>query len=292
MINSSNNDLKFNRPIFINFRTNAKLFKVNFELSDVISGNYPHIGVTAREGISILYRRINEEFYYNVDVMSRHKSFTINLGEILPNDDFFEILIYGPILNKLAYLDIEISNEFDFEKINTQSRKNILIGGGIHSFGVGCTTSSVMFSNILGRKNGVNITNISQYDTNYLERLFDEYNSENLSNFDVGILELDYCNQNEDILDKYLLNVVDLFNSKCNHLIGWYTLQDRDKNKKDKINFLLSDYIKENRIIIKDLSYLYNAENLNKCTFGRNFINDTANIYIYKALNKIIGEWI
>lgn len=292
MVNSSNNDLKFNRPIIVNFKTNSKIFKVNFELSSVISGNYPHIGVTAREGISILYKRINENLYYNVDVMSRHKSFTIDLREILPNDDFFEILIYGPILNKLAYLDIEIGNEFTFEKIDTQSRGNILVGGGLHSFGVGCTTSSVMFSNIIGRKHGVNITNISQYNTDYLDILYNEYTFENLSNYDIGILELDYCNQNDEIVDEYLLKVVDLFRSKCNHLICWYALQNRDNNKKNKINDLLREYTKENKIIMKDLSYLYGGEYFNKCTFGRNFINDTANIYIFKELNTIIGELI
>ena len=292
MVNSSNNDLKFNRPIIINFKTNAKLFKINFEVSNIVSGNYPHIGVTAREGVSILYKRLNEDLYFNADVMSRHKSFTIDFREILPNDDFYKVLIYGPILSKLEYFDVEISNEFDLEIINNESRKSILVGGGLHSFGVGCTTSGVMFPNILGRKLDVNVTNISQYDANYLQSLYANYNDENLSNFDIGILELDYCNQNDKIVEEYLVKVVDLFKSKCDYLIGWYALEDKDEIKKNRIAELLEDYIDKDEIIIKDLSCLYEKENFNKCTFGRNFINDTANIYIFRALNKISGDLI
>ena len=114
MVNSSNNDLKLNRPIIINFKTNAKIFKVNFELSNIVKGNFPHVGVTAREGIAVLYRRLNEKNYYNMDVMSRHKSFTLDFREILPGDDFFEVLIYGPILSQLEYFDIERITQFRY----------------------------------------------------------------------------------------------------------------------------------------------------------------------------------
>lgn len=290
MVNSSNNDLKLNRPIIINFKTNAKIFKVNFELSNIISGNFPHVGVTAREGIAVLYRRLNEKNYYNMDVMSRHKSFTLDFREILPDDDFFEVLIYGPILSQLEYFDIELSHNFRIEVIKRDSCKNILIGGGLHSFGIGCTTSGVMFPNIIGRKFNSNIINISQYDSNFLKVLYDTYKDIDLPKCDLGILELDYFNQNEKILDEYLINVVNLFKSKCDKLICWYTLPPDDSYRKNHIHDLLNQNFNKNELIIKDLSCLYNKEYLNKCTFSKNFINDTANICIFKELSKIIGE--
>ena len=98
-------------------------------------------------------------------------------------------------------------------------------------------------------------------------------------------------NQNEKILDEYLINVVNLFKSKCDKLICWYTLPHDDSYKKNHIHDLLNQNFNKNELIIKDLSCLYNNEYLNKCTFSKNFINDTANIYIFKELSKIIGEF-
>ena len=72
-------------------------------------GNFPHFGVTAREGIHILYRYPNTKNWFNVDAFSsRNSPITVNMKYIIKEDEEYEILIYKPILSEISKLEIEM----------------------------------------------------------------------------------------------------------------------------------------------------------------------------------------
>ncbi|MFM5882144.1 hypothetical protein [Methanobrevibacter gottschalkii] len=287
--NSNRNDYS-NTNCFV-FETNAQNFKINYSIKDVIHGNFPHVGITAREGICVLYFSPIKKTWLNVDVYTRSSSVNVLMSHMVEKGQNYKIMIYGPILSKLNSLYIEISDDYYAKIINEYGNLNVSIFGGIHSFGIGCTTVGLMFSNILGRKLNLKINNISFNEQNYLLSLnkFLKKSKFNI-HYNVGIVELDYYNQSDDVVEKNLRNVVHCINECCDIVIGWFSIPKPKKYKKDKIYEILSDEIEKGIIIIEDCSFLYDGENYEMCTFGNNFINDAGNVLIFKRLQKILGE--
>ena len=64
-------------------------------------------------------------------------------------NEMYEILIYGPIGANLTKLQI-IMNDDDYGTIiDWIPEKSMIAVGGANTFGIGCTTASFLFSNIL-----------------------------------------------------------------------------------------------------------------------------------------------
>ena len=87
------------KPYFFKFESNAQHFRIHYQAKNVVSGNYPHIGVTAREGIHVLYRNKGTVQWLNVDAFtSRNSPIAVNMKYLAQNNQDYEILIYGPLL--------------------------------------------------------------------------------------------------------------------------------------------------------------------------------------------------
>ena len=43
------------------FFTDAQRFVINYAVDEVKAGNFPHVGITAREGLAVLYRKCKED---------------------------------------------------------------------------------------------------------------------------------------------------------------------------------------------------------------------------------------
>lgn len=277
------------RPHIINFKTNAQNFKIYYSVKNTVNGNFPHFGITAREGIHLLYRYQNTKNWFNVDAFSsRNSPISVNMKHIIKEDEEYEILIYEPLLSEVSELKIEIPKNYEIEYLENKKDKTILIAGGAHSFGVGCTACGVMFPNILGRKLDYNIQNVSFNRRNFLEFTYKYFKNNKHPKVELGILELDHILQYDEIFDEYAEKVIQQMKSNTDKLICWYTIPKTADKKHTKLKKLIENYSKDKKIKIVDLSFIYDEEYSEMCTHSKNYINDTGNIMIYKKLEEII----
>ena len=173
-------------------------------------------------------------------------------------------------------------NSFDFNK-------KILVAGGLHSFGIGCTSAGYMFSNILSRKINADVSHLTYNSADYLNLIYNDLkNLDYKSSYDIGILELDYVAQNDEYVEKYLEDVVDILSNKCKLVIGWFSIPLKEY-KKDNILEILDYNVSNKNLIICDINSIY-GELKDICTYSNRFINDSANVVIYEELKKIIVE--
>lgn len=281
-----NKSLNIRSPFVYRLRTNATSFKIFYELEYVRKGTFPHIGVTAREGLLVMFKRPKDKSWMVVNAYSRKSPVTVNMKLVVNEGEEYDLLIYGPMLATFSELYLDIPEGCPIVSIEENEIDRILIAGGNNSFGVGCTTTSMLFSNIIGRKTNSIINNFSINKNNFLKEYHAMYIGGNrkVPMHDICILELDSYPQSEEDLEKYLKDVVDLFKSRCKKLICWFALPPESESKKYLIKELLKDY--EDEIIIEDMSCIFSKEYADMCVYSNRFINDTANVMIYKKLRK------
>lgn len=298
VLNLLTEDIKSNmaNPKVFKFKTNAQRFKINFKVTDIIQGNYPHVGIPAHEGIMVLYRKTvdspnndsKERTWYNVEAFTERYDTTVFMHHLVNPGEEYEVMIYGPILSKISQLEIEYPEGTFAEEIKNSPNSKILVAGGTMSFGIGCTTSAMLFSSILSRKLNASVEHLTFNNSNYLNEIYKFYKENNAKKeYDIGILELDYSNQKDEIVETYLKNVIKMMKSHCKKLICWYSLPPYRSYKKNNINRILNEMQSDN-IIVKDMSYLFDKEHFDICAYSGNFINDSANMLIYKNLEEII----
>ena len=275
------------KPCIFRFEADVQRFKIHYQNKDEPSGNYPHMGVTAREGLHVMYRITGTTQWLNVDAYtSRNSPITVNMKYLAQAGKTYEILIYGPVLSDIDLLKIEIEDESEITVLDNSISKDIVFLGGIHSLGIGCTASGVMFSNILARRFDKHFQNISFNDINHLKAIHEKINE--LDKYDTIILELDYARQDSAVFDKYAKKVIRRLNSKCNKLICWYAVP-KSGEKYSKLTEFGQKNSKRN-VSILDMSFIYDEEYSEMCTHSGNFINDTGNIMIYKKLYEEINR--
>jgi hypothetical protein len=261
------------------------------KIEEHINGFYPHVGLSAKKGLLLLYKTSDNENWLNVDaITSRHNS-TVNMTHLVKKGEEYEILAYGPILSKITQLDIILPEGSTGTIIKDDYDCQILVAGGLYSYGIGCTTTSLMFSNILGRKVNSIISNISFKENTFLKKTYALLkNTPNFPEYTIGILEVDNFSQDEKYVDKYLKKTINLMKTHCKQVICWYSISDDILNNKEKVLKILREYDLDNKIIFIDLSFIFNEENKDICTYSDKFINDTGNIMIYKEMEDIVLE--
>lgn len=278
------------KPHIFKFEADAQRFRIHYQIPDELSGNYPHMGVTAREGIHVLYRISGTTQWLNVDAYTyRNSPINVNMKYLANDDQSYEILIYGPVFSEIKLLKIEVEDSSKITLLSNDISNDLLFVGGIHSSGIGCTASGVMFPNILARRFDKHFQNISFNEINYLKTIHEKLNRYNLGKYDTIILELDYIRQDGAVFDKYAEKVIKKLKSRCKNLICWYAIP-KSEEKYSKLNEFAQKYSKKRDIAILDLSFIYDEEFSEMCTHSKNFINDTGNIMIYKRLYEQINQ--
>lgn len=266
------------------FRTNAPNFKINYTINHSVRGNYPHFGISAREGLMVLYRFVDEDIWFNLDAFARFSGVVASMDYITDGNRFYDVLIYGPNLTGLDELEIEIPDGFDGEILQTNSSRKMMVLGGLNSFGIGCVTSGVFFSNILQRTFDAEVKKVVFNESNFLDKIYNYLkNEDDLPHVDISILEVDYINQNDEYVDKYLNEIIDILKLYSDYVICWLTIPNNKKYKRQKARELLND-----KVIFEDLSYIHD-DFTDMCTYSRFFINDSANILIFKRLKEVIS---
>ncbi len=270
------------------FVCNSLSFQIDYEVVDKVKGYFPHIGVTAREGICVLYRVAGDNNWFNINSYANVSPINITMSHFVEKDEQYEIIIFGPIIGKLSKLQVIIPDDAEGSIINPNPNRNMVVAGGFNSFGIGCTTTGCMFSNILERKFNANVSHVTFNTLNYLENVCHYYKKGVPPVVDVGILELDNYTQHESLVEEVLPDVIRFMKLRCKHLIGWYSISDSKDFKKIIANNTIKDFIYNKDLEVLDLSYLHDDEHKEMCTFSDVYINDTGNIMIYKELEECI----
>ena len=283
-------------PKVFKFKTDAQKFKINFSVNNKSAGNYPHMGISLREGIMVLFRKVqenpddnsNERTWYNVEAYTERFDTTVYMHHLVHPDEEYEIMIYGPVLSQIESMEIETPENTNIEIIENSFDKKFLVCGGLTSLGIGCTTPASIFPSILCRKLNASVDNITFNDKNYLNHVHDYFKKNTIEKeYDVGILELEYSNQDDKITKLYLQKDIEYMSKRCKHVIAWICVPPYREYKKDLVQDIIKDTPVDN-LVFEDLSFLYDKEYSDICTYSGNFINDSGNMMIYRKLSEII----
>ena len=272
------------KKLFYKFKINTNVFVIDFKITDIKDDYYPQTGITAREGIDVLYKHPSEDVWVNVDAFNNSRSVKVNMSHIIDDGVDYIVMIYAPILSNLSKLSVEC-NKGSIEYIEDSFDKSVLIHGGRNSFGIGCTTTGCMFSNILSRKLNVHVDNISFESDDYLDDLKKYYMKNHDNHYDLGIIELDSFSQSDTVVKENLKSVISYMKKSCDKIISWYAIDSEREYKKKQIEEILED-----EIVIKDFSFIFNEKFQDMCTYNNEFINDAANILLFKQFREVIGS--
>lgn len=268
------------------FESDAQQFDIDFEVVNVVRNFFPHMGLPLREGLSVMYRTLHGD-WYNIGNYALDTPFSVDMSQFVSEGEVYEIMIYGPIISNLIKLQINLPDDSNSKILRWIPDKNVVVVGGPNSYGIGCTASEAMFSNIIERKFDANVYHVTYDEKNYLKTVKDFYDDAPPIG-DIGIIELDYFSQNESVVEEHLVEVINLMKSKCKHIIGWYTIPEGRAYKKIILNRTIKEFVDNKEIEVLDLSYMYDDDFKDMCVYNVWFINDSANILIYKELKEVI----
>lgn len=264
----------FSNPHTFHFSTNSTKISIEYEVTNILKGSFPQICPVNQKGLELLYKKD-----------SKWKNFPVDSNKEIINVDSSEFIIYGPLISNLTQLKIITSKNHPIKLI--ENKKNMLVAGGLHSFGIGSDSVRTMFSNLISRENNLDIYRFTFDDVNYLKLVFESLQKlDDGISFDYGLLELDYYLQNDKIVNRYLFNVIRLMLKRCKYLICWYCIPPYKKYKINNLFRFIEPFLNGNNMIIEDLSFLYNNDNVDMCTQSNNYISSSGNYLIYKSLNN------
>ena len=277
-----------NSSLVFKFECNSLSFEVDYELDEIIKGYFPHISTSARAGIYLMYKLPTDKTWMNIKSYSDISHFTVDMSHFVDAGEVYEILIYGPIISKLTKLQVTIPEGSIAKIIEEVPNRTIVVAGGFNTYGIGCTSTSSMFSHILERKFDAKVTNNSYNTVNYLKNIYFDYRNSKVPIADVGILELDNFSQHESVIETLLPRLIPLMKQRCKYLIGWYSISNDKAYKKIIANNTIKEFIYNADLEIVDISCLYDEDYNDMCVYSNVYINDTGNIMIYKKLEEVI----
>lgn len=93
------------------------------------------------------------------------------------------------------------------------------------------------------------------------------------------------------MIECYLNKILDLLSKSKVTLICWHSLPYTDLEKRKLLSEIMNKRVVSNtNYIYLDLDFIFSEQYIDMCTYSINFINDAANILIYKSLNEVI-KW-
>lgn len=288
---NSNNIEKIGDNVCLRFYSDAQRFVLKYSVSDIVNGNFPHVGVTAREGLAILFREYNENckdnFYWkSLDLYNKNSEISVNMSHVIQKGKKFEIIIYGPILSTLNKMSIILEDDKYFQLNNTKYQKKLLVIGGRKTFGIGVTSTSMMFSNILKRNYCIQVDRVSSHGNNFLKDIAESLKEIEISNYDAVICEIDELGQSESIVKAYLEKMLHEI-SAAKKVILWHAIDDNAWKKRHETEAVINRSLyKYSNFSYLNLNFLFSPQYVDICTYSIKFINDAGNILIYSSISK------
>ena len=143
----------------------------------------------------------------------------------------------------------------------------------------------MMFSNIFQRNSDINVDRFSSYKGASVKDEYDQIKEiGNIASYEAVIYEISKYDTNESDFEKNLELLVNEL-SKGKKVIVWHSNDDGKKGYdiSKKLEKVLSQY-KNCKYL--NFDFLFDEINKDLYTYSTNFLNDAANIYIYKELDK------
>ncbi len=287
--------------VCISFFTDAQRFVINYAVDEVKAGNFPHVGITAREGLAVLYRKCKEDTKNNcsepwmpVDLLSRDYHVSVNMSHMIRKTEKYEVLIYGPILAHLIQLSIEADAENYFQaKVPCGNCKKILFLGGVETYGMGVTSAAMMFSNVIRRHDNVTADRISYNQNDYLNLIHGSLkNIADISVYDAVIIEADSMGQRKEIVNDYLKKVLEQV-SPCGHIMIWHSIADTDSEKKCIVKNIVKEWTESHEnCAYLNLDFIFTEQYKDMCTYSNKFMNDAGNVMLYRSISKEIARYL
>ena len=281
-------------PWLFKLELNAKSFDLYYEVMDVKYQTMPHVGISAREGLLVMYRRQSKPFWTVVDVFARSKKEHIDMRHLVDDKENYSVFIIGPMFAKIRKLYIDVEDGVFISPLSQNSR-SILIIGGIHSSGAGCTTSGFSIPGQLARSMDCRIDTHLLYKYNYLADLkkdFQELVTEDgcSLHYDAVIIEADHIRQDDAIVQNNLKDLLYLISFMTKNVLVWSSIPDQKEQKRTTLQ-LITDQMKANAVFhYLDISQCYDPSMSDMCTFSENFINDTGMVLVSNYLYHYMRE--
>lgn len=272
------------KNVSIVFETSMPLFNLKYLIKNVGSYKTPNIGVTGREGIAVLYKKANENDggWMPVETYSRKYEIQVNLTHMLRVGEKFRVLIYTAMESVVEKICIEIHKNFEFQVIPL--KKQFVWLGGVHTYGVGVSATSMKFSNMIQRRFDSSGETFAYLNSGYLTDIYEAItgkNDECLNSEVVVVLEIFIQNKNEEELLKKILR--DLL-KRCKCVVVWHA--QKEGLTKESVDHILNEF-RVDKIIYIDFDYLF-YEMKEQCTITDKNINDAGNALIcMKMLEQI-----
>lgn len=291
--------------VWLTFFTSGSRLIIKHRTSEAVSGNFPHVGITARVGLAVLLRNVNEMLeptsaWKPVELLANKEEEAVNLSHIVPKGTKYQIGIYGPILAQLVYLSVQTEEGayFSFGQGNEQNcttdkKVQFLAVGGKHTFGIGVTSTAMMYSNILRRNYKIHLDRMASFHKQTVKENLENLVRVNaLNSYDVVIYEIGKFESSEtDFVSNFncLLNQM----SGAKKILLWHAWDEKYLRKNPRIIELLNEYIpRYGNIEVLNFDYFFQQEYADKYTYSTNFLNDAANVHIYGKFEEILRNEI
>lgn len=280
-------------PWMFAFEVNTLSYDLYYEIADIKYRSLPHVGVAAREGLVVMYQSSASPSWMVVDVFAKTKKEHIDMRHMLNDKEKYKILIIGPLFARITKLYLELPEGATVKSI-TSCSKQILVTGGIHSSGGGCTTSAFCIAAILARKTGccVDINTLYKYD--FLAELRQSLERavtvcERMPRYDAIIFEGDHYRQDDSIVQNYLGEVLSLLSEMTEDVIVWSAIPKEKEYKRTQLEETVKNFKSETKYHCLDLSkYFDDLDYSDMCTYSNNFLNDTGMSAVYNELSHVI----
>ena len=283
----------------VRFITNSPKIKIVYSITNPISGNFPHVGITAQRGLSCSYRRIDENHWRNVDCFNYRDG---SAGEIQiptniwnPRSNLFEMIVYFPINCFITRFELMIDDGCEISPCKDLLNHKIMILGGGISYGFGISSTQFQLSSLLTRHiANSSITNVAFYRRD----LWDAYEKilpflPELEQQKLLLLEIPFYQGDIDVIKETVFNVL---TALCKRVGGKIILWYKPCYEKEYLSWspLFEQFVSDNgqssKIIFDKSFLLKNNTEYDMYMSSVNFVNDNGNIFIMKQIIKLTED--
>ena len=281
----------------VRFITDSPEVKICYSVTPPLTGNYPHVGISAQRGISCSYRRIKEVFWHNIDCFysrSDNGEALIQSHRCVENGELYELAVFLPIKCFISGLKIILNDGAAVHTCDSPKHRITVLGGTV-GYGLGVSSTHFLLNNLLARHIPESyVTGVSFNDSEvwncYLTSL--PY-MEEIDHSEIILLESPYPIVDNDDVVKLVADVLrDLCGKTKGKIILWYKpcYKQVFEGWAPIVKKIILDNRLSSRIFLNERFLLNDYRDFDMYMSSVNFVNDSGNIFIMKQIKEMIQE--
>ena len=284
--------MDYSGGVRVRFQTQAKKILMQASVTNERKGNFPHVGICARKGISVLFQEKNNGWKIYNTFLCTSDVITLDLREYIHGDGPIEIMIECPILSILTNLIIGVEKRFNIIPTKFSEKFPIAFLGSMFTFGIGVTNSSMIFSNIISRKLNVDIYNFGIYDNNpQYDQIIDEIM---VIPFSTLVIEADNIRQdNVSFYEKFPVLINKIRSYQPTTPIIYFNqpfISSYQNNYITRKEFVYNFYAKNQFSYFIDGENIFDEYQREYCSYSNIYYNDYAHVKYYQEIRKILEK--